>query len=1227
MKKLSIIFIGLCLLSIQVMAQTGTTSWLSIGPDGKLKYNPDAKGNVIPDFSAVGYKNGEVAIPTAAVVKTISAVSGDNTANIQNAINAVAALPMNAEGIRGALLLKAGTYNINNTVYIRSSGVVIRGEGNGTILMATKTSQYSLITVTGSGGFSANTSTSKKIQGTYIPIGAKTFTLPAGHGFVPGDDVMLQRKPNQAWINMLGMNVLSQIPCDNGGCNTDWTPAEYTINYLRKIVAVNGNTITLDAPNVDVIDSKYAEGFIMKYTWSGKIENSGVENLYIDSKYTNANDENHGWHGVSFSNSKNGWVKNVEVHHFGYAAVTVNESAAWISILNCKNIDPISQTIGGRKYSFNINGQRNLVKNCSTKGGRHDYVTGAQTAGPNAFVNSTAVSQQADIGPHHRWGTGALFDNIKGDFEQNAQNRLGYGTGHGWSGAQTMYWNCTSPTFRIHNPTQHINWAIGCKGTVTDVGNQYTGSPGVTQSNGNFIAGIQYLYDKQLADRLNTVVVPPNPVPDNLAKGKPVTVSSTEASTTTSTVASNATDGSYETRWASLFADPQWLSIDLGASYAINRVKISWETAMASAYQIQVSSNNADWAPLKSVTGNSSITNDLTGLSGTGRYIRIYGTARTTVYGYSIFEVEVYGTAATNVAPTISLTSPVSTDAFTAPASVSINATAADVDGTISKVDFYNGTTLLSSDATAPYSFLWTNAAAGTYSITAKTTDNSGATATSAAVSITVAPAVPLCLPSFASGDDGNIAANVLDNNLATRWSASGDGQWIAFCQGAAVNISGVQIAFYSGNIRQSIFDVQLSQDGSNWINALTGVRSSGTSLNLETFTFTAQSAKYLRVLGHGNTVNAWNSYTEVKILTGEPPVNQLPSVAITTPVNNASFNAPANITITANAADVDGSVSKVEFYNGSILLGTDAIAPYSFSWTNVGTGAYSLTAVATDNVGATTTSSVVTATVVTAPVNQAPSITLTAPANNTSVNAPASILISATAADADGTISKVEFYNGSTLLGSDVTAPYAYTWTNVGSGTYSIYAKATDNSGSTASSSIASVKVNAVVVTNPCSGLPVYKENGGYAAGGKVQNAGKQYQCKPYPYSGWCNGSAWAYAPGVGSYWTDAWTLIGSCSSTREANTAEINETLLTNAPNPFSSSTNLTVVVTEAGNISVAIYNKTGLLVKTVTEEHLNPGTYEFTVDGSELPADLYIVKYTTAGTSITKKIIRTQ
>ncbi|SDH17116.1 chondroitinase-B domain-containing protein [Chitinophaga filiformis] len=125
------------------------------------------------------------------------------------------------------------------------------------------------------------------------------------------------------------------------------------------------------------------------------------------------------------------------------------------------------------------------------------------------------------------------------------------------------------------------------------------------------------------------------------------------------------------------------------------------------------------------------------------------------------------------------------------------------------------------------------------------------------------------CEPISASGDDGNVPANVLDDNLNTRWSANGDGQWIQFCLNDTVSVSGVQIAFYSGNTRTSTFDVLTSNNGTNWTNASTGRVSSGTSLNLETFTFTARQAKYVRILGHGNSVNAWNSYTEVKIQTG----------------------------------------------------------------------------------------------------------------------------------------------------------------------------------------------------------------------------------------------------------------------------------------------------------------------------------------------------------------------
>lgn len=129
-------------------------------------------------------------------------------------------------------------------------------------------------------------------------------------------------------------------------------------------------------------------------------------------------------------------------------------------------------------------------------------------------------------------------------------------------------------------------------------------------------------------------------------------------------------------------------------------------------------------------------------------------------------------------------------------------------------------------------------------------------------------PPGPTCEPVSASADDGNVPANVLDNDLNTRWSANGDGQWIQFCLGETATVTGVEIAFYSGNTRTSTFDVLTGTDGVNWTTAAAGRVSSGTSLNLETFTFTAQTAKYVRIVGHGNSVNLWNSYTEVKIQT-----------------------------------------------------------------------------------------------------------------------------------------------------------------------------------------------------------------------------------------------------------------------------------------------------------------------------------------------------------------------
>jgi poly(beta-D-mannuronate) lyase len=116
-----------------------------------------------------------------------------------------------------------------------------------------------------------------------------------------------------------------------------------------------------------------------------------------------------------------------------------------------------------------------------------------------------------------------------------------------------------------------------------------------------------------------------------------------------------------------------------------------------------------------------------------------------------------------------------------------------------------------------------------------------------------------------ASADDGNVPANTLDGSLATRWSAQGDGQWIRFDLGSTRTVTSVKVAFFQGDTRTSTFDVQTSPDGTTWTTRGT-FTSNGTSLNLSTFDSTDASARYVRLLGHGNSVNLWNSYTEVEI-------------------------------------------------------------------------------------------------------------------------------------------------------------------------------------------------------------------------------------------------------------------------------------------------------------------------------------------------------------------------
>ncbi len=124
----------------------------------------------------------------------------------------------------------------------------------------------------------------------------------------------------------------------------------------------------------------------------------------------------------------------------------------------------------------------------------------------------------------------------------------------------------------------------------------------------------------------------------NLALNKTATSSSNESA---NYPPSNAVDGNTSTRWSSSFSDPQWLQVDLGATKTISKVILRWQTAYGQSYQIQVSNDATTWTTIYSTTTGSGGTETLS-VTGSGRYIRMYGTQRGTAYGYSLYEFEVY---------------------------------------------------------------------------------------------------------------------------------------------------------------------------------------------------------------------------------------------------------------------------------------------------------------------------------------------------------------------------------------------------------------------------------------------------------------------------------------------------------------------------------------------------------------------------------------------------------
>lgn len=473
---------------------------VSYGRDARLDYAQDSRGNRLPDFSRAGYGGGGVALPQVPVVKVLRPrKSGDDTARIQAVIDELSLRKPDEQGFRGALLLKRGEYRISGSLKLNASGVILRGEGQqeeGAVLLATGKERRTLILVGEKSRRSEVSGSRRDIVDEYVPWGALSFHLSSTKGFSVGDSLIVYRPSTAEWIHEIGMD---QIVEREG--TQQWTGGGSHMCLERTITEIKGNRIAIDAPVMTALDKRYGGGYVYRYTRQGQLSQIGVEKIRLISEYDTNNefDEKHAWTGVSVSDASNVWIKNVTTVHFSHG-ISLMGGARFVTVQDCAYLQPISQITGGRRYPYYMDdAQYCLVQRCYSRDSRHAEATGSATCGPNVFLDCLAENTFADTGPHHRWASGILWDNLKGgDF--NAQDRGCMGSGHGWAGALQVFWNCETDSICVQQPPTAQNYAIGCTGQINK-GHFKPRDPGHYESHGKHVAP-RSLYLQQLKDRL-----------------------------------------------------------------------------------------------------------------------------------------------------------------------------------------------------------------------------------------------------------------------------------------------------------------------------------------------------------------------------------------------------------------------------------------------------------------------------------------------------------------------------------------------------------------------------------------------------------------------------------------------------------------------------------------------------------------------------------------------------
>ena len=470
---------------------------VALGADGKLVYQAAAAGDRIQDFSHAGYGGGGMVLPVVPARVEVRPADGDDGARIQAALDHVGATAPDAAGFRGAVWLAPGHYQIEGTIRMRSSGVVLRGSGpgeDGTVLEATGCGRRTLIEV-GPGDATSRFGPTVEVVEESVPAGTTRFRLADAGGFAPGAAVSITRPCTKPWIDLLGMG---DAP---GRLGYGWKPGSRELVWDRTIRAVEGNTITLDAPVTMALEKRFGGATVRPVLDDGRIRQGGIENLRCVSAVDDANplDEDHAWSAVGIDEARDCWVTDVTASRFAGATFWIAPRASRVTVQDCAVLDPVSECAGFRRLGFHCRGQQILFLRDRSKNGLQDFTTGNRTAGPVVFLDCDARGSSGFSGAMGTWSCGLLFDGVRIEGGGlRLDNLETFNQGVGWAAAHSLLWQCEASTIICRSPPGAPNRAVGVWGQLR--------GDGLWSATHQFVTP-KSLYRAQLGERLGTAAL------------------------------------------------------------------------------------------------------------------------------------------------------------------------------------------------------------------------------------------------------------------------------------------------------------------------------------------------------------------------------------------------------------------------------------------------------------------------------------------------------------------------------------------------------------------------------------------------------------------------------------------------------------------------------------------------------------------------------------------------